>query len=142
MHHLLYNYLSQLFEPMFIDDSYACRKGYGTLKDVERLEQNIRSCTENFTKQAYVLKLDLQGNFMSINRKVLYDLIEHSLLRPVSLHKVPTKGSFNLKRVLYLQVAHFSGLNTYIPSPVTTTGNVSCQTLAWYTAVGWDKTKW
>src|SRR5574344_1894039 len=49
VHHLLYNYLSPLFEPSFIDDSYACRKGFGTLKGIERIEHHIRSCTENFT---------------------------------------------------------------------------------------------
>src|SRR5574344_458122 len=49
VHHLLYNYLAPVFEPSFIDDSYACRKGFGTLKGIERIEHHIRSCTENFT---------------------------------------------------------------------------------------------
>jgi hypothetical protein len=42
----------------------------------------------------------------------------------------------------YLPIVHFSGLNTYIPSTLTATRNASYQTLAWYTAAGWDRTKW
>jgi len=104
VHHLLYNYLSPVFEPVFIDDSYACRKGLGTLKGIERLEHHIRSCTKNFTLPAYVLKLDIQGYFMSINRNSLYCIIERYLVRHASRFdaSVSTKGGFNLQLVLYL----------------------------------------
>jgi RNA-directed DNA polymerase len=104
VHHLLYNYLSPLFERTFIDDSYSCRKGYGTLKGIERLEHHIRSCTENFTKPAYVLKLDIQGYFMSMNRQLLYDRMERFLLRQVSGldATASTRNGYNLERVLYL----------------------------------------
>jgi len=43
---------------------------------------------------------------------------------------------------VYFPVEHFSGLSTYIPSSLTATRNASYQTLEWYTAVGWGKTKW
>jgi len=88
----------------FIVDSYSCRKGYGTLKGIERLEHHIRSCTENFTKPAYVLKLDIQGYFMSMNRKLLYDMMERFLLRQASGldATASTRSGFNLQRVLYL----------------------------------------
>lgn len=104
VHHLLYNYLAPVFEPSFIDDSYACRKGLGTLKGIERIEHHIRSCTENFTLPAYVLKLDIQGYFMSINRNTLYGIIERYLLRHASRldASVSAKGGLNLQRVLYL----------------------------------------
>lgn len=35
------------------------------------LEHFMRSATENYTKEAYVLKLDLQGFFMSIDKGLL-----------------------------------------------------------------------
>ena len=71
VHHLYYNYVSPIFERDFIYDSYSCRKGKGTLFGIERFEHHIRSCSHNFTKRAYVLKLDISGYFMSISRQRL-----------------------------------------------------------------------
>ena len=71
VHHLLYNYLSPLLERTFIHDCYSCRKGFGTLYGINRVAGNIRKCTQNFTRPAYVLKLDISGYFMSMNRKIL-----------------------------------------------------------------------
>ena len=75
VHHLLYNYLLPVFEPKMIYDSYSCRVGKGSLFGVKRLEHHMRSCSHNYTKPAYVLKLDLKGYFMSIPRQRLFDLI-------------------------------------------------------------------
>ena len=75
VHHLLYRYLSPVFEPMFIHDSYSCRLGKGTLFGIERLEHHIRSVSRNFTRPCWVLKLDLEGYFMSIDRARLYDIV-------------------------------------------------------------------
>ncbi len=79
VHHLLYNYIAPIFEKWFIYDSYACRKGKGTSFGIDRIDHHIRSCTDNYTRQAYVLKLDLSGYFMSINKQRLYDIISKAL---------------------------------------------------------------
>lgn len=81
VHHLLFNYISPIFERTFIDDCYACRKGKGTLYGINRLDKHIRSCSKNYTKDCYVLKLDLRGYFMNIDRKFLYDAILRTLHR-------------------------------------------------------------
>lgn len=81
VHHLLFNYISPIFERTFIDDCYACRKGKGTLYGIKRLDKHIRSCSKNYTRDCYVLKLDLQGYFMNINRQFLYDAILQTLHR-------------------------------------------------------------
>jgi hypothetical protein len=39
----------------------------------------VRSCSENYTKDCYILKLDIQGYFMSMNKDILYEKIEKSL---------------------------------------------------------------
>lgn len=77
--HLLYDYLSPIFERLFIYDSYSCRKGKGTDFGIERLEKAIRSATENYTCPATVLQGDLSGYFMSIDHNLLYDEIFSSL---------------------------------------------------------------
>ena len=37
VHHLLYDFLEPVFEPLFIHQSYACRPGKGTRRAVEDL---------------------------------------------------------------------------------------------------------
>ena len=75
VHHLLFGYLSPMFERRMIFDSYSCRKDKGTLQGIRRLEHHVRSCTQNYTHSAYVLKLDLKGYFMSIDKRRLYEII-------------------------------------------------------------------
>lgn len=75
VHHLLFNWLSPMLERSFVADSYSCRKGKGTLYGIERTRKHIRQCTCNFTQTAYVLKVDISGYFMSINRQRLLDTI-------------------------------------------------------------------
>ena len=91
VHHLYYNYVSPIFERTFIYDSYSCRKGKGTLFGIERLEHHIRSCSRNYTIPAYVLKLDIQGYFMSIRRSLLRDKVIEVLTRyrtmPIDAHR-------------------------------------------------------
>ena len=41
----------------------------------------IRSCTNNYKKEAYILKLDIRGYFMSIDKQMLYEIIEKKLTR-------------------------------------------------------------
>ena len=89
VHHLLYNWLMPIFEPTFIYDSYSCREGKGTLFGIKRLEHHIRSCSDNYRRESYVLKLDIEGYFMNISRQRLYDVIESRLIKYSSKHSVP-----------------------------------------------------
>ncbi len=73
VHHLVYNYIASVFEKIFINDSYSCRKGKGTHYGIKRLGHFIRSCSENYKKDCYILKLDIKGYFMSIDRHLLYE---------------------------------------------------------------------
>ena len=61
VHHLIYNHISPIFEKEFIDDSYSCRKGKGTLHGVNRIFDFVNNSSEHYTKDAYILKLDIQG---------------------------------------------------------------------------------
>ena len=76
---LLFNYISPIFEKKFIYDSYSCRKGKGTLFGIERLDHHIRSCTNNYQKMAYILKIDIQGYFMNIKKNILYSQVMNGM---------------------------------------------------------------
>ena len=96
IHHLIYNYISPIFEKTFINDSYSCRKEKGTHYGIKRIDRFIRSCSENYSKDCYILKLDIKGYFMSINRKILFQQVKTSLLS--KYHKL----DFDLSLILNL----------------------------------------
>lgn len=75
VHHLLYNEIYDIFESLFISDSYANRKGKGTHNAVYKLRQNIQKLKYEKNNSFY-LKLDVQSFFRSINKDILYRLIE------------------------------------------------------------------
>ena len=76
VHHLIIGKLNQLFEKQFIHDSYSCRVGKGTHFGIQRIDRFIRQCSVNYTNDCYILKLDLQGFFMSINKPILFTKLE------------------------------------------------------------------
>lgn len=76
VHHILFSELEPCFEKYFIHDSYACRKGKGTHMAIKRLFHFINSQTCNNSQEAWILKMDIKGFFMNIERKKLYEKLE------------------------------------------------------------------
>jgi RNA-directed DNA polymerase len=75
VHHLVYNRIGSRFENAFIADSCACIPGRGTLYGAKRLEAKIRSVTQNWSRPAVYLKLDLANFFVSISKPILRELL-------------------------------------------------------------------
>lgn len=96
IHHLIFNYISPIFETTFIPDCYSCRKGKGTHYGIKRMDHFIRSCSENYSKDCYILKLDIKGYFMSINKTLLFRKINDELIK--KRHLI----DFDLQLVVYL----------------------------------------
>ncbi len=76
VHHLIINKLNPLFEKKFILDSYSCRKQKGTHFGIKRVDRFMRRCSKNYTQDCYVLKLDIQGFFMHIDKQILFERLE------------------------------------------------------------------
>ncbi len=72
VHHAIFNFIEQIFEPSFIPDSYACRKGKGTHRAFKRLKGMINKSSFN----DYFMKCDITKYFYSIDQYVLIGLIE------------------------------------------------------------------
>lgn len=70
--HLIAAKIGPLLEETFIDDNYATRKGKGTLYGINRIYGHIRECSANYTRDCYVMKLDVRSFFMSICKSDLY----------------------------------------------------------------------
>ena len=95
VHHLIFNYINPIFEKYFIKDSYSCRVGKGTSEGIRRVDQFIRSCSENYQKDCWILKLDIQGYFMAMDRNILYKKIENKL-------RTVKNTDFDIDLILYL----------------------------------------
>lgn len=74
VHHYIFDYLNKWLERELIEDCYSCRDGKGTGYGVDRLEHHIHSCSQNYTREAWCLQLDISGYFMSIDRWLLYTM--------------------------------------------------------------------
>lgn len=75
IHHFLFNICADWWDRHFLPDSYSCRKHKGTLYGQKRLEHHMATVSENFTKSAFYIKLDIQGYFMSLRHELLYERI-------------------------------------------------------------------
>ena len=76
VHHYIALRLEPLFELVFSPRTFNCRKEKGQLYGINILKQDIRDCSENYTRTCWIMKLDLQGFFMSIDKALLADLID------------------------------------------------------------------
>lgn len=76
VHHYIALRLEPLFERIFCGRTYNCRKGKGQLAGVTQLAEDIREESESYTKDAYVMKVDLKGFFMSIIKSKLAKMID------------------------------------------------------------------
>ncbi|MBQ6747059.1 MAG: RNA-directed DNA polymerase [Bacteroidaceae bacterium] len=79
VHHLIARRIYPLLERQFLRDSYSTQKGKGTLFGINRVERHITECSDNYTRDCWILKIDISGYFMSIDRQLLYDTIERFL---------------------------------------------------------------
>lgn len=73
VHHWIYDVVYDWWDRHFIYDSYSCREGKGTSFGLKRLSRQLQACSDNYHKKVWVLKMDIQGYFMSLPRAGLYE---------------------------------------------------------------------
>ena len=76
VHHLLMDKFMRFLDREMIADSYNCRKGKGVFYGVERLAEEIRRVSHDYTRPTYVLSGDVEGFFMSIDKAKLWQMTE------------------------------------------------------------------
>ena len=94
IHHLVYDTLNKHYEKILINDCYSCRKYRGTGYGIKRLAKFSRTVSQNKNFPAYVLKLDISGYFMNIDRGLLYK-INKKLIKKFFAHE-PQKINYLL----------------------------------------------
>ncbi len=96
IHHFIYNYISPIFEGKFINDTYSCRKGKGVHYGIKRADHFIRSCSDNYHRDCYILRLDIKSYFISIRKELLYRKVKEELI------KKEDRLTFDFPLILYL----------------------------------------
>ena len=81
VHHLISLRLEPLFESVFSPRTFNCRKGKGQMFGAEMLYNDIKACSDNYTQDCYIMKLDLQSFFMSIDRLMLARMVDTFILQ-------------------------------------------------------------
>lgn len=81
IHHLIFNKLNELFEKEFIHDSYSCRVNKGTSYGIKRVDRFIRRRSQNYTRDCYILKLDIAGFFMNIDKNILFKKLKNFIFK-------------------------------------------------------------
>jgi RNA-directed DNA polymerase len=79
VHHFLTRELEPFFEPVFIANSFACRKGKGVHSAVSQLQKGLQSLQDKSKEKIFYAKLDISSFFMSIDKNILFALIEKRL---------------------------------------------------------------
>lgn len=98
VHHAIYRVLYPLFDQTFIFDSYSCRVGKGTHKAFERLQQQIRVCSKNYTRPCFALKCDIRKFFDTIDHEIVLNLLGRKISDPGLLGLLSEIiGSFEVK---------------------------------------------
>lgn len=102
VHHLIYNYIYDICESEFIYDSYSCRLNKWTHFWIRRVDHFIRSCSQNYSKDCYILKMDVSWFFMNINKNILFQKIQDLLSKHKEKLEIDYAFLLNLiKKVIY-----------------------------------------
>lgn len=75
---LVDNFLLKIYAPMFINNSFACLKGKGTLKAAKTVQADMLHC-KRIWGEYYILKMDVSKYFQSIDKDILISIIERKI---------------------------------------------------------------
>lgn len=81
VHHLLANKFMNILESEMTDSAFACRKDKGTDYGINYVRDAIERVSHNYQRETWVMKCDIEGFFMSIDRMMLYQRLEDVLRR-------------------------------------------------------------
>ncbi|MFZ2727859.1 MAG: RNA-directed DNA polymerase [Methylococcaceae bacterium] len=108
VHHYLVPQLEKLFEPIFINDVYSNRLNKGTHKAINRLQAFMHAVGY----QGYYLQLDIANFFNSIDKPILFKLIQQRLRKALKQHKISNKQANTLRWLVQVLLRHDAAKNS------------------------------
>lgn len=118
VHHLYFNYTHEMYERTFIQDTYSCIKKRGTFYGINRLAKHIRSESQNYKNQCWILNIDIRGYFMHISRSNLLN-VTTNVIRQMSTHRVCRESSILWRDVIDLEFVYWLTKEIVILDPTT-----------------------
>ncbi len=90
IHHAICNILEPIYEKIFIHDTYANRKGKGTLAAIKRFDEFKRKVSKNNMQNFFVLKADIKKYFETVDKEILISVIKRRIAdeRVISLIQI------------------------------------------------------
>ena len=61
-------------DSQFVDDNYSTRRNKGSLYGVFRVAEMIRRCSRDYRRDCFLLKIDIQSFFMTLNKEITMQL--------------------------------------------------------------------
>lgn len=74
-HHWIVDTINPWWDRRFCPGASSCRVGKGTAYAIHLLDHHIRQASGNFARPVYVIKMDISGYFMHINREKLLERV-------------------------------------------------------------------
>ncbi len=102
VHHWLVPRLEVLYEPIFIHDVYSNRLNKGTHKACERLQAFMHAVGA----QGWYLQLDIQNFFNSIDRPILFRLLQHRLRKALRQKRLNHREVDTLRWLVHVLLRH------------------------------------
>ncbi len=101
VHHALVNILQPIYEPRFIHDSYASRKGKGTLPALRRFDDFKQRVTKNGRTRAIARNgNDVIGHALKADIRHYFDTVDHETLIGIIKKRVPDEDILWLARTI------------------------------------------
>ena len=100
VHHWLVPQLERCYKNYFIDDVHSNIKGRGTHSAVKRLKKMMRS-TADLNSQAYFLQLDVANFFNSIDKPLLFQLLQRRLKQQLKKGHLSQEKAHDLRLICH-----------------------------------------
>lgn len=100
----LYQYLNPVYDRLFIEDSYACRKGKGSHKAAARLQYWMRQVDRKPGPGWYYLKLDISKFFYRVNHAKLLKILAKRIKDPKLMKFLGSVVYHYIKKGLFLNL--------------------------------------
>lgn len=74
----LHNHIKDIYEKVYINDSYGCRENKGTHRAVKKVQHYMRLCKWKYGT-GWIVKLDVSKFFYSIDRDILKKIVKKKI---------------------------------------------------------------
>ncbi len=101
VHHWLVPQLEQCYQNYFIHDVYSNRKGKGTHAAVKRLQKMMRSLHDR-SPHVYFLQLDIANFFNSIDKPLLFKLLQRRLRQQLKQGEIRREKAHDLSSLCHV----------------------------------------